>query len=150
MTKKESIVNWTGFTPKQIADHALETAQRSLEITVPVPDAATKAAVIAALKGRPGANCVEVLTLDEHAAKMDKLYRIISETAVNPGTTDFSNPEAEVVQQPRRSNRREPSPPVMEAAVSMSDVEPGERVRVSRRSKKMINPAYAPKKRGGQ
>lgn len=159
----EKIANWRGFTPREIADHALETTNRTMPITLLCTDEAHKAAVAKELKGRPGANLVELQTLDEHEASIRAKEQAIAAGAAMPEEPTAHEPEDFVPETGRKTRKRgrvedrstaHPDGPhrvnYADAPQKMVDEETGtERVRVSKRSKKMINPAFAPKKRGG-
>lgn len=104
------IADWGGFTAEEMAQHALDLG---IPTDVTCATEKEKAAVLKALKGKKGADRVEVLTLDEYEARVKKTFDHIARTAVNPETTSFSNPEPEAEPAPR-SRRRKSAEPVKE------------------------------------
>lgn len=138
------IADWGGFTAAEMVEHALALG---IDTDITCKDEATKQEVSRILRGKHGAGRVTVLTLDEYEARVMAEYRRIEKTAVTPATTEFANPEPEEAPPVSRGRRRS-APEAAPAEVVVNEDSGAERVRVSRRSKKMINPAYAPKKRG--
>lgn len=98
----KKFAEWGGFTAEEMAQAALDLG---METDVTCESAEAKAAILKALKGKKGADRVNVLTLDEYKARTDREFRRIAETAVTPETTSFSNPEEDEPEEAPRSRR---------------------------------------------
>ncbi len=125
----KGIAHWGGFTVEQIVKQALDHGG---ETWITCPDEAHKKAVLTCLRGKHGAPRVDVMTLDEYEARTRAAFDKIARTCVTPETTSFSNYEEDVLPKAARSTAK--------LRDESTTVKP-------RRGKRVVNPAFAPKRR---